>query len=237
MLRVIGYVRVSTEEQASGGFSLEAQEAKIRGYCDLYELELLRIVSDPGASAKSLDRPGMKVVLDELRSRKSRAEGLVLAKLDRLTRSVGDWSELIKEFFRDEKRKLFSVGEAIDTRTATGRMVLNMIMTIAEWEREIIGERTRDALQAKISRGERCGKVRYGSDLDGEVLDADGHPYLLVRNDAETEAVELMRRWRGEGKSLREICRALESAGVRTKEGRATWQAATVRRILGRSAG
>jgi DNA invertase Pin-like site-specific DNA recombinase len=167
-MRVIGYARVSTEEQAAGGFSLEAQEAKIRGYCGLYDLELVEIIPDPGASARTLDRPGMARVLAELRARKGRAEGLVLAKLDRLTRSVGDWSELIQEFFRDERKRLFSVGESIDTRSATGRMVLHMIRTIAEWEREIIAERTGDALQAKIRRRERCGKVRFGYDLGRE---------------------------------------------------------------------
>jgi DNA invertase Pin-like site-specific DNA recombinase len=80
-MRVIGYARVSTEEQAAGGFSLEAQEAKIRGYCGAYDLELVEIISDPGASARTLDRPGMARVLAELRARKGRAEGLVLAKL------------------------------------------------------------------------------------------------------------------------------------------------------------
>jgi DNA invertase Pin-like site-specific DNA recombinase len=165
-VRVIGYVRVSTEEQATGGFSLEAQEAKVRGYCELYELDLIGFHSDPGASGKTLDLPGLAAALAELRRRKGGPDGIVLAKLDRLTRSLADWAALINEFFRDERRRLFSVGEQIDTRTATGRMVLNLIMTIAEWEREIIGERTSDALQAKIRRGERCGRLRFGYDLD-----------------------------------------------------------------------
>ena len=234
MLKVIGYTRVSTEEQASGGYSLEAQAAKIRGYCELYELDLIAIVEDPGASAKSLDRPGLARVLGQLRQRRGAPEGIVLAKLDRLTRNVGDWSALIKEFFRDEKRKLFSVGEAIDTRTATGRMVLNLMVTIAEWEREIIGERTRDGLQAKIRRGERCGKVRFGYDLDLATLDEDGQPYLLLPNDQEQGVIARMRAWKGEGLSLRAIGKRLEDDGVLTKEGAASWPPTTIKRILGR---
>jgi site-specific DNA recombinase len=232
--RVIGYTRVSTEEQASGGLGLEAQEAKIRAYCDLYELDLLRIHSDPGVSGKSLERPGVSVVLAELRRRKDGPDGLVLAKLDRLTRSLGDWSQLIDEFFRDERKRLFSVGEAIDTRTATGRMVLNLIMTIAEWEREIIGERTRDALQAKIRRGERCGKVRFGYDLDPHQLDEDGRPYRLVPNDREQEAIRLMGEWRSQGRTYRDMCRLLEGLGIGTKEGGKVWLPMTIRRIINR---
>lgn len=233
-LRVIGYTRVSTEEQASGGFSLDAQEAKIRAYCDLYELELVGIISDPGASAKTLERPGMGQVLAELRKRKGTVEGLVLAKLDRLTRSVADWAGLIAEFFRDDRKRLFSVGEAIDTRTATGRMVLNLIMTIAEWEREVIGERTRDALQAKIAKGERCGKVRFGYDLDPDRLNDHGDPYMLLPNQAEQEAITLMRRWKQEGKSLRAMAKILEDMGIETKEGGKLWLPTTIKRILSR---
>lgn len=226
--RVIGYTRVSTEEQARGGLSLEAQEGKIRSYCELYELDLLRVIADPGASGKSLDRPGVAEVLAELRRRKDGPDGLVIAKLDRLTRSLGDWSDLIAEFWRDEKRRLFSVGEAIDTRTATGRMVLNLIMTIAEWEREVIGERTRDALAAKAARSERCGKIRYGYDLA-----SDGR--TLSPNPTEQAIIAAMREWRSAGMSLRRIVARLAADGIPTKDGRPRWGAMTVGRILART--
>jgi DNA invertase Pin-like site-specific DNA recombinase len=225
-LRVIGYVRVSTEEQATGGFSLEAQEAKIRGYCALYELDLTGLHSDPGASGKTLDRPGLTAALAELRRRKGGPDGIVLAKLDRLTRSLADWAALINEFFRDERRRLFSVGEQIDTRTATGRMVLNLIMTIAEWEREVIGERTSDALQAKIRRGERCGRLRFGYDLadDGKTL---------IPNPHEQEAIARMRVWRAQGKTYRDLVQLVEDLGIDTKGG-GIWRPQTIRQILTR---
>jgi DNA invertase Pin-like site-specific DNA recombinase len=228
-IRVIGYTRVSTEEQATEGLSLDDQVDKIRRYCDLYNLELAEVVSDPGHSGKSLDRPGIRRVLDELRRRKSPIGGLVLAKLDRLTRSVGDWSDLVKEFFRDEKKRLCSVNEQVDTKTANGRMFINLIILVAEWEREVIGERTRDALLAKIKNGERVGKVRFGHDLaeDGK---------SLVENTREQRAIALMKEWRGAGRTYRDIVRLLEELGIETKEGGKLWLPATVRRILTRPA-
>jgi site-specific DNA recombinase len=227
-IRVIGYTRVSTEEQASGGFSLDAQANKIRAYCDLYELDLMRIETDPGWSGKSLERPGVAVVLAELRKRKDGAEGLVVAKLDRLTRSLRDWQHLIEEHFEEKRgKRLFSVEESIDTRRASGRLVLNVIMTVAQWEREVIGERTKDALQAKIARGERCDKVRFGHDLD-----ADGR--TLVENAREQEAIRLMREWRAQGKTYRQLCDLVEEMGIETKEGGKVWLPMTIRRILSR---
>jgi DNA invertase Pin-like site-specific DNA recombinase len=225
-LRVVGYTRVSTEEQAVGGFGLDAQEAKIRGYCGLYDLDLVRIHSDPGASGKDLDRPGVQEVLAELRRRKDGIDGVVVAKLDRLTRSLRDCADLIDQHFGEKRdKRLFSVEESIDTRRAAGRLVLNVIMTVAQWEREVISERTRDALQAKIAKGERCGKVRFGFDLDD-----DGK--TLVENHREQEAIRLMKQWRAQGKSYRELVRLVEELGIETKEGGRIWLPMTIRRIL-----
>jgi DNA invertase Pin-like site-specific DNA recombinase len=229
-LRVVGYTRVSTEEQATGGFSLDAQATKIRQYCELYELDLMRIEPDPGFSGKTLDRPGVAAVLAELRKRKGGADGLVVPKLDRLTRSLRDWQHLIEEFFEEKRgRRLFSVEESIDTRRASGRLVLNVIMTVAQWEREVIGERTKDAMAAKMARKECCGAVRFGFDLapDGKTL---------VENGPEQRAIGLMRDWRGERRTYREMCALLEDLGIETKEGSKIWLPMTVRRILLRPA-
>lgn len=230
-MRVVGYTRVSTDEQAAGGSSLAAQADKIRLYCELHGHELVGIESDPGASAKTLDRPGLAAALTALRARTGDVEGVVIAKLDRLTRSLRDWSALIDEFFGDrprQRRGLFSVSDSIDTSSASGRLILNVLMTVAQWERETIGERTRDTLQSKIARRERVGKVRFGDDLA-----ADGR--AVRANDAERDAIARMTAWRTEGASYREICRRLDADGVATKEGGA-WRPATVRRILLRAA-
>src|SRR6476661_5883591 len=121
-MRVIGYIRVSTDEQATGGQSLGAQRAKINDYARLYDLELVAVIEDAGVSAKSLNRPGLQKALAMLRSGK--VDGLVIAKLDRLTRSVADWQTLIDDYFGERAGKqLFSVADSIDTRTAAGRLV------------------------------------------------------------------------------------------------------------------
>src|SRR4051794_5476163 len=129
-MRVVGYVRVSTDEQSRDGVSLLSQADKVRAYCGLYGLDLVCVLSDPGESAKNLDRPALREALAPLE--RGEAAGLVVAKLDRLPRSMRDWSDLIERYFGDASgRWLFSVGDSIDTRTAAGRMVLNMMMTIA----------------------------------------------------------------------------------------------------------
>ena len=228
-MRVVGYVRVSTDEQGREGVSIANQEDKIREYCRLYELQLVRIESDSGISAKTLDRPGLKAALEDLRrgrsSRKPGVDGLVIYKLDRLTRSIGDWDQLIKDHFNDKMgRGLFSVSDQIDTRTAGGRMFLNLIIIIAQWEREIVAERTRDALQGKIRRGERCGRLRFGYDLA-----ADGK--TLIRNEDEQKAIDLMRAWKASGQTYRDLVRMLAEYGIETKDG-GIWRPATIRQIL-----
>jgi site-specific DNA recombinase len=112
---VHGYTRVSTEEQASGGFSLEAQEQKIRGYCALYEPNLVAIHSDPGASGKDLNRPGIQHVLTALRRRKDGIDCVVVAKLDRLTRSLRDCAQLIEEHFGERGTSGFSAWKSQST--------------------------------------------------------------------------------------------------------------------------
>lgn len=227
-MKVIGYIRVSTEEQASSGQSLDAQRAKLEAYARLYELELVEIIEDAGESAKTLQRPGLQRCLEMLRS--GTAAGLLIAKLDRLTRSVADWQELIDGFFGERAgRQLFSVADSIDTRTAAGRLVLNVLLSVAQWERETIGERTKDALQSKIRKGERCGKVRFGFRLAD-----DGR--MLIPNPEEQEVLRLVRELHAAGESLRFIAAELSRRSIITKEGNSTWTHTAVSRLLQRAA-
>src|SRR3954469_45725 len=96
-MRVIGYIRVSTEEQASEGVSLDAQRCKLEAYAKLYELDLVAVEVDAGVSAKTLERPGLRSALARLA--RGDVEGLLIAKLDRLSRSVADWNALIEAHF------------------------------------------------------------------------------------------------------------------------------------------
>jgi site-specific DNA recombinase len=228
MLRVILYCRVSTREQADSGISLEAQRAELTAYADLYDLEVVEVTEDAGESAKSLNRPGLQRALDMLRH--GEADGLAVVKLDRLTRSVADWQILIDGYFGEKAGKqLFSVTDSIDTRTAAGRMVLNILLSVAQWERESTGERTREALAYKIKNLERVGKVRFGYDLAND-------DRTLVPNPVEQNAIEWMRQLRNEGLTLRQIASALTDRGISTKEGLVSWKHSTVSYILKRAA-
>src|SRR3984893_18268383 len=132
-MRAIGYVRVSTDRQAEQGVSLEAQSEKIRAMALVHDAELLDIIVDSGESAKSLQRPGMERLLGLVDGK--HVQAVIVAKLDRLTRSVKDLCELLERF---ERRgvALISVAESLDTSSAAGRLVLNVMTAVSQWERE-----------------------------------------------------------------------------------------------------
>jgi DNA invertase Pin-like site-specific DNA recombinase len=225
-MKVILYSRVSTADQADNGISLEAQEAKLRAYCQLYDLEVVETICDAGESAKSLNRPGLQRALSLLKN----ADGLVVVKLDRLSRSVADWNLLIDRYFCEKAgNQLFSVNDAIDTRTAAGRLVLNILMSVGQWEREAVAERTREALRHKVRKGERCSEVKFGFDLA-----EDGKTWLP--NTDEQATMRLMRALRGSGLTLRRIAHELTMRGIPTKTGRPTWTHSAVAAILKRAA-
>jgi DNA invertase Pin-like site-specific DNA recombinase len=207
MTRAIGYIRVSTDKQADQGVSLEAQQAKIKAYAQLYDLELVDIVVETG-SAKSLEREGLLKVLGRLQA--GDASALVVTKLDRLTRSVADLGKLVDDYFKDFA--LLSVSEQIDTRSAAGRLVLNVLASVSQWEREVIGERTSTAMQHMKKAGQYTGgQVPYGFRLE------DGN---LVKDLAEQRVLELVRKYRGQGLTLRTIANVLSEQGIRSRANR-----------------
>jgi len=207
--RAVAYVRVSTDKQADYGVSLEAQEAKIRAYASVYDLDLVEVVVDGGASAKTLDRPGLTRVLSMLK--RGEVDAVVVMKLDRLTRSVADLGTLVDTYF--QKAALLSVSEQIDTRTAGGRLVLNVLASVAQWEREAIGERTSVAMKHKASKGERVGAIPYGF-----AVAADG--VALVEVEAEQAVIVEAHTLRSAGLSFRAVATALVRRGFVSRSGR-----------------
>jgi DNA invertase Pin-like site-specific DNA recombinase len=151
-MQAIGYVRVSTDRQAEQGVSLEAQEAKIRAMATVQGADLDEVIVDGGESAKSLNGPGLQRLLALINAGKVQA--VIVAKLDRLARSVKDLCGLL-ELFEKRKVALISVAESLDTGSAAGRLVITIMAAVSQWEREAIGERTRDALTHKRPQGER----------------------------------------------------------------------------------
>jgi site-specific DNA recombinase len=194
-MQTIGYVRVSTDRQAEHGVSLEAQEAKIRAMATVQGADLIEVVVDGGESAKSLNRPGLQRIMTLVNSGKVQA--VIVAKLDRLTRSVKDLCGLL-ELFEKRKVALISVAEALDTGSAAGRLVITIMGAVSQWEREAIGERTRDALRHKRGNGERVGNIAFGYRLsaDDRHLEPDGD---------EQAALAAIRELRTAGHSLRRI--------------------------------
>ena len=206
-MRAIGYVRVSTDKQADRGVSLEAQTEKIRAMAVVQGVELIEVIVDAAESAKSLKRPGMFKLLALVDART--VDTVIIAKLDRITRSVADLAELLKRF---EKRgvSLVSVADSLDTRSAAGRLVLNIMVSVSQWEREAIGERTRDAMRHKKSNGQRVGTISYGYRLaeDGLHLEADS---------VEQATLARIHDLRDSGLTLAAIADQLNEQGIRTR--------------------
>lgn len=224
--RVVGYVRVSTSEQATEGVSLEAQRVKLEAYALAMELELVTIHEDAGQSAKSLKRDGLQGALADLEA--GRADGLLICKLDRLTRSVVDLGTLLEGYFAS-RFSLLSVADSIDTRTAAGRLCLNLLVSVSQWEREAIGERTRDALAHLRSQGVAMGGAALGWTYSKDT-DSEGRR-VVVEDDDEIETAARIATLHKQGLSLRKICDRLYLEGRPTKRGGA-WRPATVRKVL-----
>lgn len=225
-MRIIGYVRVSTTDQAVEGVSLDAQKGRIAAWAvgQGLTVEPGDVHTDAGISGKRADnRPALQAALDAVCG----ARGvLVVYSLSRLARSVRD-TLAIAERLEKSGADLVSLSENIDTTTAAGKMVFRMLAVLAEFERDLISERTRGSISLKRSRSERIGQVPYGRRLaeDGRTLLAD---------DDELRTLDLIRRLRVEGMSPRAIAGHLTRQGVPTKNGKPGWVHTTIARILRR---
>ena len=210
-MKAIGYVRVSTEKQADFGVSLEAQSEKVRAMAVVQGAELVDVIVDAGESAKSLNRPGMARLLSLVDA--GAVDAVIIAKLDRLTRSVKDLAELLERFTR-RGVSLVSVAESLDTGTAAGRLVLNIMTAVSQWEREAIGERTRDAMHHKRAIGERVGTLPFGYGVAADGLHLQADP-------AEQGVLSRIRELKAAGHTTRQIADELNRQGFTTRRGTA----------------
>jgi len=226
MDKALGYVRVSTEEQASEGVSLGAQSERIRAYCQLNGLELVRIITEEGVSAgKPLaDRPGGRELLRLIPLYGVRH--IVALKLDRLFRNAVDCLSMVQDWDKEgiALHLIDQGGQAVNTKSALGRFFLTIMAAVAEMERNLIRERTRSALQYKRSNGKVYGPQPFGYRREGKDL---------LPDPEELRALELMQELRSKGYSLRGIAKELTRRQVPTKNG-GRWEAMTVKRILDR---
>lgn len=221
----VGYVRVSTEEQAIGGLSLAAQEERIRTYCSLHALDLVAIYRDEGVSAsKALDtRPQGAALVAALA--RGEARHVVAVKLDRLFRSAVDCLQRVSAW--DQAGTAMHLidhgGLSINTTSAMGRFFLTMLAGMAEWERNVIGERTAAALAQKALQGERLGSTPLGFRTPGKGED-------MEPVEAELRTVRRILQRKGAGASFRVIAAELRASRIPTKRG-GEWHASTVRAI------
>jgi DNA invertase Pin-like site-specific DNA recombinase len=203
---VHGYVRVSSDEQAGSRLGLEAQRAAIAAACVHRGYELSGFFEDAGLTGSNTRRPALEGVL----ARVGRGEGVIVAKLDRLSRSVHDFAGLIKRAQR-ERWSPICLDPDLDLATPNGRLVANLIVAVSQWEAEIIGQRTSEALRAKVARGERVGR----------------EPVIV---GGLADEIRVMRG----SMSMRAICAELEARGVPTPRGGVRWRPSSLQGVLGR---
>jgi site-specific DNA recombinase len=208
-MKAIGYIRVSTADQAQDGVSLEAQEAKVRAWADLNGYDAVEIFVDAGISGKRSDnRPGLQDALSSV----SKGDAIVVYSLSRLARSTKDCLT-ISDTLMVKHADLVSLSEKIDTTTAAGKMVFRMLAVLAEFERDQVSERTKMALSYKKANGEKTGgKIPYGFSLA-----VDGKS--LVPLDDEQAVIAQVQELKIAGNSLRTIARILSKRGFKARNG------------------
>ncbi|KKN87485.1 hypothetical protein LCGC14_0259400 [marine sediment metagenome] len=223
-LKVVGYIRVSTEDQAREGVSLENQISRLRSYCSLHGHELVAVYEDRGASGKDLSRLGAQAAFAALE--RGDAEGLLVTHLDRLSRSLRDFLYLVDTHFGPGCRfSLLCIDNQLDTSTPTGRMIASVLATVAQWQREEDVERVRRAMAHKKAKGERVGSVPWGYRLagDGRTLTPHSEELRVMMT-----ALDMRRR----GMTLRAIADKLKELGHRNRRRSTTWNAKTISRII-----
>jgi site-specific DNA recombinase len=222
MKTAIAYIRVSTEKQANEGISLEAQQSRIEQWCHQNDYQLSEVFIDAGISGKRMDtRPELQKALATLK----KGMALVTYSLSRLARSTKD-ALTISEMVAKKKGDLVSLTEQIDTTTAAGKMMFQMMSVLAEFERNLTAERTASALQhKKQSRQKYTNITPFGfTAIDGR----------LVEVEQEVKVVTEIQAARSGGSTLQSIADDLNGRGIPTKTGK-VWQPATIHLLLKRT--
>lgn len=204
--RAIGYLRVSTAEQADSGAGLTAQRTAITAEASRRGWDL-EFIEDAGISGATMDRPGLQTALARLDM--GSADILCVAKLDRISRSVNQGSAIIERAQR-KGWSLVALDFGLDMSTPAGEMVASVLLSTAQYERRLIGQRTKDALAAKKAAGVRLGRPQSLPD----------------------PVVQRIMAERSEGHSLPAIASGLEADGISTARGGTRWYPSTVKAVL-----
>ena len=219
-INAIGYIRVSTEEQAREGVSLENQRARIEGYCSYKGFSLVDIIEDAGISGgKNKTRPGFMVLLDRIES--NGIDAIVLYSLERLSRDM--LTLLALERFLDERDiELHTVEGQVDTSLPDGWLNFAMKAFLGEMERRQVKYRTKRAMEFKKSQGAVVGSVPYGYRRNGNGLQEDPE---------EQEVIRIVNQLYKKSPRLVDICRILEERNIKARNGR-SFTSQQVKRLI-----
>jgi site-specific DNA recombinase len=209
------YIRVSKQEQALEGYSIEAQKERLTAYCKAQGWTDYRYYIEEGVSGRDTDRPKLKLLLSHIQG--GQIKTLLVYRLDRLTRSVIDLHRLLK-FLQDHGCAFKSATEMYDTTTANGRMFMGIVALLAQWESENMSERIKMALEQKVSEGERVGNIPYGFDLTEDEK--------LIKNEKSVVVLDMIEKVKS-GWSINRVANYLNLVNNDRE-----WRANTVLRIL-----
>lgn len=217
MLKAVAYVRVSTAEQAREGWSLRVQRKRVRAYCDARGWRLAKVYADEGVSSAAR-RPAFDAMVDDVLA--NGVDVIVAMKLDRLGRSAAGLLALY-ERLESKGVNIVTIEDGIDTSTANGRLMRTILAALAEWERDVIRDRTRNGVRAAMDDGRRIGQPPFGYAVrDGRLIERPDEQKILRR----------IRSRHAAGASLAIIARELNDSGTSPRRGR--WHPTTVARAL-----
>jgi DNA invertase Pin-like site-specific DNA recombinase len=226
-LKAALYTRVSTEDQAKEGFSLNAQIGRLRSYCEARGWDVFKEYIEDGYSGRDIKRPAYTALMNEI----DRWDVLLVLKMDRIHRNSRNFMEMMDEL-RNHDKEFVSMTESLDTSTAMGRFVVDIIQRIAQLESEQIGERVYAGMHQKAN-------------TPLERLDPQKSPYLgfnhpfgydyvegqLIVNLKESGAIKQIFSFYLSGKSMGEIAKNLNRRSIESKRG-GKWDKRTIANIL-----
>lgn len=230
-LRLLAYARVSTESQADRGVSLADQEVRLKAYAAAIGAELVAVICEQASGRLSPDRrPELAKILSRVRA--GEVDGVLVLRLDRLTRRMKDAVSLLDESSRKGWR-LLSVQESLDTGSPVGRFVANLMASLAALEAEQVSERTRAGLAQVAREGRaRSGRLPYGwRNADGREKQKRGDRRRLVPHDGEQKTLRRMLSLNRKGLGACAVATRLNAAKVPSRSGR-PWTMGNTRSIL-----
>lgn len=219
--RIATYARVSTEEQATDGVSLDAQESRCRMWADLHGATVVESIIDAGVSGKTMKRDGIARMRSLVNA--GEVDTVVVTELSRLTRSAKDFANVVAEL-TEAGVSIVSIDNGLDTSDMCGRLVAGILSYVNAFEREQIGQRTRAALAQVRAEGRHIGRPPVGFTSEGGKLTV-----------SDPERVELAQRaatMHAEGTSYRKIADTFNDEGIATGSGSGSWHAPAIGRLM-----